>query len=82
MQAEIIVAILSLAGTLIGSIVGILTANKLVVYRIEQLEKAVTKHNTVIERVALLEQDNKNQWKRIDEIKDDCEAIKSELLKA
>lgn len=81
MQTEIIVALLSLAGTLIGSIVGILTANKLVVYRIEQLEIAVNKHNTVIERVALLEQDNKAQWKRIDEIREDMETIKKEVLK-
>lgn len=80
MQAEIIVALLSLAGTLIGSIVGILTANKLVIYRIEQLEKAVSKHNTVIERVALLEQDNKVQWKRIDEFRADIERIKSEVM--
>lgn len=80
MDAEIIVAMLSLAGTLIGSIVGILTANKLVVYRIEQLERAVSKHNTVIERVALLEQDNNTQWKRIDEIRADMEAIKKEVM--
>ena len=80
MEAEIIVAMLSLAGTLIGSIVGILTANKLVVYRIEQLERTVSKHNSVIERVALLEQDNSTQWKRIDEIRADLEAIKKEVL--
>lgn len=80
MQAEIVVALLSLAGTLIGSIVGILTANKLVVYRIEQLEKAVSKHNTVVERVALLEQDNGTQWKCIDEVRADVEAIKKEVM--
>lgn len=79
MSAEIVVACLSLAGTLVGSIVGILTANKLVVYRIEQLEKAVNKHNSVVERVALLEQDNKSQWKRLDEFRDDLEAIKREI---
>ena len=81
MQAEIIVALLSLMGTLFGSVVGILTANKLVVYRIERLEVAVNKHNTVIERVALLEQDNKAQWKRIDEMREDMEAIKREVMK-
>ena len=81
MQAEIIVACLSLAGTLIGSIVGILTANKLVVYRLDKLEQTVAKHNTVIERVALLEQDNKAQWKRIDEFRADLESIKKEVLK-
>lgn len=82
MPSEIIVAILSLSGTLIGSIVGILTANKLVIYRIEQLEKSVSKHNTIIERVALLEQDDKAQWKRIDEIRADMERIKQEVMKA
>ena len=80
MPSEIIVAVLSLAGTLIGSVVGILTANKLVIYRIEQLEQTVNKHNTVIERVALLEQDNKAQWKRIDEMRADMEAIKKEVM--
>ena len=48
-------AILSLTGTLIGSIAGIMTANKLVTYRIDQLEKKVEKHNRVVERVYLLE---------------------------
>ena len=39
MSTEIIVALLSLLGTAIGSLAGIMAANKLVVYRIEQLEK-------------------------------------------
>lgn len=81
MPPEVIVALLSLAGTLVGSVVGILTANKLVIYRIEQLEQAVRKHNSVIERVALLEQDNKSQWKRFDELKADLEEIKREVIK-
>lgn len=57
MSDTIIVALLSLAGTLIGSIFGIITSNKLVVYRIEQLEKKVEKHNNVLERVYTLEKD-------------------------
>lgn len=55
MDTTIIVAVLSLIGTLIGSLAGILTANKLVAYRIEQLEKKVEKHNNVLERVYELE---------------------------
>lgn len=55
MSDVIIVAILSLVGTLVGSIAGILTANRLTNYRIEQLEKKVEKHNGVIERVFELE---------------------------
>lgn len=79
MPAEVVVAVFSLTGTLIGSIAGILTANKLVVYRLEQLEKTVAKHNTIVERVALLEQDDKAQWKRIDELRADMEEIKKEV---
>ena len=75
----IIVGVLSLIGTLIGSIAGILTANKLTNYRIDQLEKKVDKHNSVIERVALLEKDNNAQWKRIDELRLDLEAIKKSV---
>ena len=55
MGNDILVALLALAGTLVGSFGGILTANKLTNYRIEQLEKKVEKHNSVIERVYLLE---------------------------
>ncbi len=55
MNDTVIVAILALIGTLVGSFAGILTANKLANYRIQQLEKKVEKHNQVIERVYRLE---------------------------
>ena len=55
MIETIIVATLSLIGTLAGSLLGIIAANKLVIYRIEQLEKKVEKHNNVLERVYTLE---------------------------
>ena len=55
MTNEIIIALMSLLGTGIGSLGGILTANKLTNYRIEQLEKKVEKHNNVVERVYILE---------------------------
>jgi uncharacterized protein Yka (UPF0111/DUF47 family) len=55
MSDPIIVALLSCLGTVIGSLLGILAANKLTNYRIEQLEKKVEKHNKVIERVYKLE---------------------------
>ena len=55
MSDVVLVAIISLVGTLGGSFGGILTANKLTTYRIEQLEKKVEKHNSVIERVYELE---------------------------
>jgi alcohol dehydrogenase YqhD (iron-dependent ADH family) len=55
MSEAVIVAILSLVGTLGGSLFGILTSNKLTIYRIQQLEEKVEKHNKVIERVYNLE---------------------------
>ena len=55
MSETIIVAILSLIGPLAESLLGIVAANKLVIYRIEQLEKKVEKHNNVLERVYDLE---------------------------
>ena len=55
MSETIIVPLLSLFGTILGTFGGILTASKLTNYRIEQLEKKVEKHNHVIERVYELE---------------------------
>lgn len=55
MDSSIFVALLSLAGTLIGSLFGILAANKLSNYRISQLEEKVNKHNQVVERTYKLE---------------------------
>lgn len=56
METEIMIAILSLAGTLFGSLAGILTANRLSNYRIGKLEEKVNKHNSLIERTFRIEQ--------------------------
>ena len=55
MDNTVIVALIALLGTAFGSVAGILTANRLVVYRIEQLEAKVSKHNNLVERVYKLE---------------------------
>ena len=52
MSNEIMIAVLSFAGTCIGSFSGM----KLVTYRIEQLEKKVEKHNNFAERIPILEE--------------------------
>ena len=56
MPTEIMVALISLAGSGVGAFVGILASAKLTNYRLEQLEKKVDKHNTVIERTFKLEE--------------------------
>lgn len=67
---EIIVAVIAFAGTVLGSLGGILTSARLTTYRIEQLEKKVEKHNSVVERVTLVEQSTKSAHHRIDDIED------------
>lgn len=51
MSDTIIVAVLSLMGSLGGTLGGIALNSKLSNYRIEQLEKKVDKHNNLIERM-------------------------------
>ncbi|MDD3253841.1 MAG: hypothetical protein PHV18_14935 [Lachnospiraceae bacterium] len=56
MPTEIYVALIGLGGSAFGSLVGVLASAKLTNYRIEQLEKKVDKHNTVIERTYKIEE--------------------------
>ncbi len=55
MVTEIIVALIGLGGSAIGSIIGIAVNSRLTTYRLEQLEKKVNKHNNLIERTYNLE---------------------------
>ena len=55
MSEAIIVALLGFAGTLLGSLFGVLTAQKLTQYRLSQLEEKVNKHNNLVERTYKLE---------------------------
>ncbi len=55
MIETIIVAAISLAGTLAGAYMANKKSSALIAYRLEQLEEKVNKHNNVIERTYLLE---------------------------
>ena len=55
MSDAIVVALLGFAGTLLGSLFGILAAQKLTQYRLAQLEEKVNKHNNLIDRTYKLE---------------------------
>lgn len=68
MSETVIVALLSLGGTLFGSLGGIMASSKLTGYRIEQLEKKVEKHNNLVERVYRLEDNDKLLEQRIETV--------------
>ena len=72
MSETIIVALLSLAGTAIGSVVGIITSQKLTEYRLKQLEDKVNKHNEMVERTFRLEG-------RMDEVEHDIRDLKGRI---
>ena len=75
MTEAIIVALLGLAGTLVGSYFANRKSAALVIYRLEQLEQKVSKHNNLVERtyaleeaVALAEERQKVANHRIDDL--------------
>jgi hypothetical protein len=74
-MSTIIVGILSLIGTLIGSFSGM----KLISYRIEQLEKKVDKHNNFAERVPLLEEQMKVANHRISDTERLIEELREKI---
>ena len=71
MDSAIVVGVLSLLGTLVGTGGGILVSNKLTDFRLRSLEEKVNKHNNLIERMAVCERDVKTVFSRIDELKED-----------
>ena len=64
MTDTVVVAIISLLGTFAGSFGG----TQLVKYRIEQLEKKVEKHNSIVERTYILEEKVKVANHRIEDL--------------
>ena len=65
MSDAVLVALIGLAGSGIGSVLGILVSSKLTQYRLEQLEKKVEVHNKVIDRVYKLEERTELQEEKI-----------------
>ena len=61
----IIVALIGLAGSALGSIIGVIASARLTSYRIEQLEQKVQAHNSLIDRTYQLERHNEVQDEKI-----------------
>ena len=72
MNDTIIVALLGFAGTLVGSLFGVLAAQKLTQYRLSQLEDKVNRHNNLVERTYVLEG-------QMTEVQHDIRDLKTEL---
>lgn len=67
--STIIVALISLVGTLIGSLCGIIVSSKLTNYRIEQLEKKVDKHNNFAEKLPIINEKMEELTRRLEVVK-------------
>lgn len=65
MTEAIIVAILSLVGTLVGSFFAHRKSSALIAYRLEQLEKKVQAHNNLVERMYRVEERTELQEEKI-----------------
>lgn len=68
MSETIIVALISLLGTLGGTFGGIVVSAKLINYRLEQLEKKVEKHNNFAERMPVVESEIKHIENELNEL--------------
>lgn len=78
MPAEIVVALITGASSMIVAIVSIILNNRVLGYKFDSLQAdfddlkgKVEKHNQLVERVAVLERDDKTAFNLISEIKED-----------
>ncbi len=67
-MTDIIVALIALFGTMLGSFGGILTSSKLTNYRIQQLESKVEKHNNFAEKIPLIQAELQDHKERIEHL--------------
>ncbi len=65
MSNTVIVALISFAGTLVGTAGGIIASGKLTQYRLEQLEKKVDAQSKAYSRLPLIEERVSSMNKRI-----------------
>ena len=79
MDATITIALITSASSLLVAVISVVMNNRILGYKVDELKKQVEKHNQVVEKVALLQQETSTQWKRIDELRKDVEDLKKEV---
>ena len=75
MTSEVMVAVLSLVGTLVGSMSGVVASARLTNYRIKKLEEKVDKHNNFAARLPVVEEQIKVGNHRITDLEEKYERI-------
>ena len=70
---DYIISTVSIVGTCLGSMFGVIASARLTNFRLESLEKKVDKHNNFAERIPVLENTVKSINHRIDEIEREVE---------
>ena len=70
MNEGIAIALITGGLAVVSNIIVAWLANSKTIYRVEQLEKKVDKHNNFAERIVVLEQNDKAQWRYIDDFKE------------
>ena len=75
MDTSVLVALITLAGSALGTFAGIAINSKLTSYRIEQLEKKVDEYNNVKTRTTELEAWKTSVNNEIDELKHKVEKL-------
>lgn len=68
MNEEVLVALIAMIGTVLGSAGGILTSSRLTNYRLRELEKKVDEHNKVVIRTDIIEEQMKGITRRVKDL--------------
>lgn len=79
MDATITIALITSASSLLVAVISVVMNNRILGYKVDELKKQVEKHNQVVEKVALLQQETSTQEKNIDELRKDVEELKKEV---
>lgn len=87
MSNGVIIAIIGAMPALITAIVSVYLNNRVLNVKIDSLQKQfdkmevkLDKHNEVVERVAILERDNKTAFTRIDENREDVTHLRDQVM--
>ena len=72
MDTNVVVAMISLIGTLGGSLGGILVSSKLTNYRLQQLENRVAEHNHFAQRLPVIEEQIKVINHRLEDLENEA----------